>query len=104
MKKLLLLLIPIILITLCGCSDIKVECVYPNTTGVVVEEIQSLDRPDFCVPIYERCIDDYFNDNCLSLYRDWNNIMCEIETWYSIPIRQFKCNVCSWNYWIPINL
>lgn len=128
MKKLFLLLIPIILITLCGCNDntlsqrvydlentqdmilqrvevIEIDQIDKNIVDtLIIEETQPSDRPDFCMPMYERCIDNYFNDNCLNLYRDWNDIMCEIETWYSIPIREFKCNVCEWNYWMPINI
>lgn len=125
MKKLFLLFIPITLITLCGCSDDTsfrwqaeqscrdnywIPVIYPLEQDSYEEIIwcqfiqKPIDKIDYCYPIYERCIDNYFNDNCLNLYRDWNDIMCEIETWYSIPIREFKCNVCEWNYWMPIDL
>ena len=68
---------------------------------------QESDKPDYCFPIYETCIDNYFNDMCSEIYRSWNDIQCKIETGsmiYIFPIRTFKCNVCNGNYWMPINL
>lgn len=94
--KQLLLLLPLVLL-LAGCSNTQVIIIDSEYTGTYMEY-------DYCSDKYERCIDNYFSDKCIELYRDWSEIMCKLDESNTIPIRQFMCNPRTWCYWIPINL